>query len=159
MSQRTRAGKSNGRNTSSKTKKLSNPIGRLTTRSNVQKKNSPSKRALEPSSPAITRRQKRLSGLTAATLLQYCTNILSPSPSNDNNAKSNKRTQRSANPSPSRRRTTKKIKVNSIDTVSYLKLNYFYHENFSETQVNNQFHKSLWYLFVPDVKRVHGLQR
>lgn len=73
------------------------------------------KRTVETSSPAVTRRQKRLSGLTAATLLQYCTNILSPSQSIDKKTKTNnKRSRRSNNTSPAPRTSPKKAKVSFL---------------------------------------------
>jgi len=67
-------------------KKKSIPIIQKITRKSVQKKtptkkSSPTKHRLEQNSSSILTqpRQKRLSSLTAATLLQYCTSILSPS--------------------------------------------------------------------------------
>jgi hypothetical protein len=60
-------------NSPSKSKKKSSPLRKITRRSTVQKKSSPVKQ-----SSSIQPRQKRLSSLTAATLLQYCTSILSP---------------------------------------------------------------------------------
>ena len=49
-----------------------------------------------------TSRKKRLSGLTAATLLQYCTNVLSPT-SNEKRQQTGKRQLRSTNSSPASR--------------------------------------------------------
>ncbi|CAF3403956.1 unnamed protein product [Rotaria sp. Silwood1] len=69
---------------SSKSKKTSIPIRKLS-HNIVQKKislkkSSPTKRYLEQTSSTIIQpKQKRLSSLTATTLLQYCASILSPS--------------------------------------------------------------------------------
>ena len=74
MSHRTRATKTTTLSpiSPSKSKKKSGPIRKLTT--TIQKK----AQLDQTSSTIIQPRQKRLSSLTAATLLQYCSSILSP---------------------------------------------------------------------------------
>jgi hypothetical protein len=75
MSPRARAAKTSA-SSPSKSKKKSVPIQKKI----PVKKSSSTKTQLEQTSSIITQpRQKRLSSLTAATLLQYCTSILSPS--------------------------------------------------------------------------------
>jgi hypothetical protein len=87
MSHRTRASRTSASSpiSPSKSKKKPVSIRKMTLRS-VQKKtpvkkSSPTKHHVEQTSPSalIQPRQKRLSSLTAATLLQFCTSILSPS--------------------------------------------------------------------------------
>jgi hypothetical protein len=76
MSQRTRISKPSAASSisPSKSKKKSIPIRKIT------RKKTSIKHHLEQTSSILTQpRQKRLSSLTAATLLQYCTSILSPS--------------------------------------------------------------------------------
>jgi hypothetical protein len=122
-------------NNKSKIKKKPAPIRKITRSSAssgaVQKKtpvktsqkSSPTKRRLQQRSSTSTRsstrpttavttvtpRKKRLSGLTAATLLQYCTNVLSPS-SNEKQPKTVKRQLRSTNSSPMSRNNQNTVK-------------------------------------------------
>jgi hypothetical protein len=82
MSPRARAAKTSASSpiSPSKSKKKSGPIRKITRRNTVQKKTPVKKHQLEQTSSTIIEpRQKRLSSLTSATLLQYCTSILSPS--------------------------------------------------------------------------------
>jgi hypothetical protein len=88
MSPRARAAKPSAlsSNFSSKSKKKSSSLRKITRRSSVQKKSSPTKQ--QPEQTSLTQpRQKRLSSLTAATLLQYCTSILSPARKLKSNSK------------------------------------------------------------------------
>jgi hypothetical protein len=98
MPHRARAAKASAISLISQSKTIPSP---KPTRS---KNSSPTKRS------SVSSRKKRLASLTTATLLQYCTNILSPS-SNKNQQKTAKRKLRSTNTSPMSRNNQKKKKV------------------------------------------------
>jgi hypothetical protein len=117
MSQRTRTSTNAA---SSKSKKKAVPVRKMTrsTASRVQKKtpvktSSPIKNHREQTSPIQVRRQQRLAGLTATTLLQYCTNIRSPS-TNKRQQAINKRPLRSRDTSPVPSSPVKKQKVGTV---------------------------------------------
>jgi hypothetical protein len=109
MSPRARAVKPSASpsNSPSKSKKKSSPLRKVTRRSTVQKKKpSPAKQ-----SSSTQARQKRLSSLTAATLLQYCTSILSPA----RKLKSNPKKITNEKPSTSRKRQISNGSENQIE--------------------------------------------
>ncbi|UJR08554.1 hypothetical protein I4U23_012815 [Adineta vaga] len=79
MSQRTRSGKVIAAPTISPSKSKKKSLSTRTKKTSI-KKSSPTKRHIESTSTSLTQpRQKRLSSLTAAALVHYCTSILSPS--------------------------------------------------------------------------------
>ena len=117
MPQRTRAAQVSATSplSPSKLRKPSMPVQKLTrhTAATVPKKTlvkKPSPVKHEQASATVTRRQKRLSSLTAATLLQYCSTILSPS-THEQHQSNTKRKVRSTNTSPLARSIPKKTKV------------------------------------------------